>query len=190
MDSHVSEAPLRAVEGGGLAPDGDGWFIVNVADARAYSNERYGDRCRFEGSSRFSDFGLNVHVVRPGQPASLYHREEVQEAFLVLSGSCLAIVEEQERQLVAGDLLHAPAGTAHVLVGTGDTPCVILMIGGRKPLKDPFYPVSDLAAKYGASVEREVDSLAAAYAGSKSEPPTLGPIAPWAESADAATPMI
>ena len=52
------------------------------------------------------------------------------------------------------DDFHCPPDTRHVLVGAGDGPCSILMIGARPD--DPIrYPVSQVAAKYGASVGTE-----------------------------------
>ncbi len=70
----------------------------------------------------FPDFGINIHVLQPGQPNSKYHSESVQEDFLVLSGECLAIIEGEERPLRAWDFVHCPAGTEHVFVGAGDGP--------------------------------------------------------------------
>jgi quercetin dioxygenase-like cupin family protein len=52
----------------------------------------------------------------------------VQEGFLVLSGECTLIVEEEERPLRQWDYFHCPADTRHVIVGAGDGPCAILMI--------------------------------------------------------------
>jgi uncharacterized cupin superfamily protein len=161
----IEEAPLQPGEGGGLAPDGDGWFIVNVAEAAALDTERFGAGVRFEGASRFPELGINVRVLQPGQPASMYHRERAQEAFLVLRGECLAIVEGQERRMRAGDLLHLPPGTAHVLVGAGDAPSAVLMVGARKPDLGLSFPADAAAARYGASVERDTDDRREAYAG-------------------------
>lgn len=48
-----------------------------------------------------------------------------------LSGACTLIVEEQERPLRRWDYFHCPAGTRHVIVGAGDGPCVVLMVGAR-----------------------------------------------------------
>jgi uncharacterized cupin superfamily protein len=163
MQESCPEAPLQRDESGGLTPAGDGWFIVNVAEAQAMHSERFGDGCRFEGATRFPEFGINVRVLPPGKPACLYHRESSQEAFLVLKGECLAIVEEQERRLRAGDFLVTPPGTNHVLVGAGTAPCVILMVGTRKADQELHYPVSPMAARHGASVERATSSLPEAY---------------------------
>jgi uncharacterized cupin superfamily protein len=111
----------------------------------------------------FSDIGVNVRVVWPGDPNALYHSEGVQEGFLVLSGKCTLIVEEEERPLLQWDYFHCPAGTRHVIVGAGDGPCAILMIGAR-PDVDVRYPVSPAAAKYGASAAKETDEPDEAYA--------------------------
>jgi uncharacterized cupin superfamily protein len=164
LNREISEASLAPAEGDALAPQGDGWFIVNVAETQAGDNEVFGARSRFEGDSPFQQFGINVHIVRPGQPASFYHREDAQEAFLVLSGECLAVVEGRERGMRAGDLLYAPPGTAHVLIGAGETPCTILMVGARKHATEHLYPVDPAAAKYGSSVSEETASVEEAYA--------------------------
>ena len=174
----VPEAPLTDSPAG-RAAEQDGWFIVNVAEAAGMHTDRFGAACRFEvAAGRFPEFGINVRVLDPGRPNCLYHRESAQEAFLVLSGDCNAVVEEQERRLRAGDLLYTPPGTAHVLVGAGDVPCAILMVGTRKDPEELLYPVSPVAARHGASVERETSDEEAAYAGVEAEPGPLRRV-PW-----------
>ena len=152
------------------------WFVVNVADAQARKREVRGILVEFDApGDRFPDFGINIRVLEPGQPASLYHRENVQEDFLVLSGECLAIVDGEERRLRAWDFFHCPAGTPHVFVGAGDGPCSVLMVGARSPAKELHYPVNEAAARYGASVEEPTSSPREAYAswGSESTPVQL-----------------
>lgn len=141
------------------------WFIVNVAEAPALLYEQGGTYVRFEPpDARFTDFGINIHVLDPGQPACKYHREEAQEDFLVLQGEALVIIDGQERRLRAWDFVHCPAGTDHVFVGAGDGPCAILMVGARGTDTAVHYPVNDLAAAFGASVSEPTDSPAEAYA--------------------------
>jgi uncharacterized cupin superfamily protein len=164
MREGIEEAPLRA-EDAGLVPDGDGWFIVNVAEASGMASERFGSAAVFEGRAGFPEFGINVRLLAPGQPASMYHREDVQEAFLVLDGECVAIVEDEERPMGKGDLLHCPAGTAHVIVGAGDGPAVVLMVGARRAGRELSFPAGAAAARHGASVEQDTDDAAVAYAG-------------------------
>jgi len=161
----VPEAPLRTTDEG-LVVDGEGWFVVNVGEAAGLRSPEAGIFCSFEPrDARFPDFGINVHIVEPGQPNAVYHAETVQEAFLVLSGECLLVIEEEERRLRAWDFVHVPAGTGHVFVGAGDGPCAILMVGARGPDAGITYPVSPLAARHGASVSTATDSPAEAYSG-------------------------
>ena len=160
----VPEAPLERA-GEGLAPKGEGWFVVNAREARWLDGD-YGAYTRFEGDARFAQLGINIGVLEPGQPACMYHGEEDQEDFLVLSGECLLLVEGEERPLKAWDFVHCPAWTEHVFVGAGSGPCAILMVGARAGGEDGGvrYPVSDVAQKHGAGVEEETTNPPEAYA--------------------------
>ncbi|MFN2472168.1 MAG: cupin domain-containing protein [Gaiellaceae bacterium] len=143
----------------------DGWFVLNLADALAVRFEQNGALYPLEPQeSPFGDLGAHVRVVWPGEPNALYHSEGVQEGFFVLSGECTLIVEEEERPLRQWDYFHCPADTRHVFVGGGAGPCAILMIGARKEMETGRYPVSDVAAKYGASVAKETSDPDEAYA--------------------------
>jgi uncharacterized cupin superfamily protein len=162
----------------------DGWFILNLADALAVRNdEKGGAAYPLEPREQpFNDVGVRVRVLWPGDPNALYHSEGVQEGFLVLSGECTLIVEEAERPLQQWDYFHCPADTRHVIVGAGDGPCAILMIGGR-PDEPILYPVSEVAAKYGASVAKETGNPDEAYA---DWPGEYQPIRlPWPVDSDA-----
>jgi hypothetical protein len=85
-------------------------------------------------------------------------------------------VEGEERLMQQWDYFHCPPGTEHITVGAGDGPCAILMLGARIPGRPIRYPVNEVAAKYGASVEQETTSPREAYAGS---PPPRPARAPW-----------
>ena len=159
----VPEAPSRTTKHG-LVHDGDGWFVVNACDARWRDYGRLGKACDFEGKRRFKQLGLNLSVLSPGEPMSMYHRENHQEGFLVLYGECLLIVEGQERSLKAWDYFHCPAGTAHVIVGAGDAPAVVLAVGARGGRKGIVYPVAPPAVKRAAGVDKETASATEAYA--------------------------
>src|SRR5512133_550196 len=60
-------------------------------------------------------------------------------------------------------LLPLAPWTEHAFVGAGDRPCVILMVGARLS-PEVRYPVSELATRYGASVEKETSDPEQAYA--------------------------
>ena len=143
----------------------DGWFVLNLEDALAVRNEEKGG-ATYPLEAReapFRDVGVKVSVLWPGEPNALYHSEGVQEGFLVLSGECTLIVEEEERPLRQWDYVHCPAETRHIFVGAGDGPCAILMIGAR-PDVGLYYPVSEVAAKHGASAAKDTDEPDEAYA--------------------------
>jgi uncharacterized cupin superfamily protein len=150
-------------DGHGLAPAARGWFVVNLADARAQGSEKVGTWTDLEPPEGFEDFGFGVHVLQPGQANGRYHEEDNQEDFLVLAGECIAIVEEEEHRLKAWDFVHCPRGTRHIFVGAGDGPCAILMAGTRRP--GLLYPVSEVAARHGASVREPTSTSREAYAG-------------------------
>jgi uncharacterized cupin superfamily protein len=82
----------------------------------------------------------------------------------VLFGESTLIVEEDERALRQWDYFHCPADTRRVFVGAGNAPCAILMIGARPEVETLHYPVSEVAARYGASAARETDEPDEAYA--------------------------
>lgn len=161
----MNEASMRETPAG-LVPQGEGWFVLNIAEAAWRRQPRHGAFCTFEGEPRFAELGVNVHVLWPGQPACRYHAEGVQEDFFVLAGDGLVIIEGQERPITAGDFIHCPPGTRHVFVGAGTGPCAILMIGVRKE-PDPglVYPVDPVALRHRAGVTQETRDPKVAYAG-------------------------
>jgi uncharacterized cupin superfamily protein len=174
----TEEARLERVESG-LAPVTAGWFVVNAGDAAWMNNDATEACCIFEsdefvlsGRPDLSEYvkpgaGFALRMLRPGQPAGMYHAESVQEDFLVVMGECIAIIEDQERHLRAWDFVHCPPGVAHTFVGAGDGPCVLVCTGNRDLDDETFrrvYKPSQVAARYGASVERETSSSAEANA--------------------------
>jgi len=173
----VDEARLDDT-GSGLAPTGKGWFVVNVRDTEWMTSDTFGSGCVFESRENwFPQLGINISVLEPGRPNCLYHSESLQEAFLVLSGECRLLVNGEERLLGPWDFFHCPAGVEHVFVGAGDGPCVVLMVGARSEEEKLLYPVSELAARYGASAEDETPEPRVAYAAF--ERPTPGRPAYW-----------
>ena len=182
----MDEARLESSESG-LRPVTDGWFVLNVREAEWWFAESRGARCAFENEYsaspvEFGQLGINVTVLSAGQ-TTLYHAEANQEAFLVISGECTLLVENEERRLRAWDFFHAPPWTEHAFVGVGDDPCVIVMVGART---DPGvrYPASELAVRHGAGVAEETSDWRRAYAGIQwfrpERPPDWDRL-PWAQ---------
>ncbi len=110
--------------------------------------------------------GVNLFILTPGQPMSMYHWEADQEGFLVLSGEALLIVENEERPLRAWDYFHCPPNVSHTIVGAGTGPAAILALGARDQADGDWggYPYSELAMKHDASTEEETTEPKVAYA--------------------------
>ena len=163
--SLVHEAKLIDTPAGRKA-EGAGWFVVNMAEAAAIDTPNAGHAWTFEAEEgRFPHFGINVHVLNPGEPNSKYHAEEGQEAFLVLSGEARLIIGDEERILRQWDFFYSPPWTEHVLVGAGEGPCAVLMVGARNAGEGLIYPHNEIAAKYDGSAEQTTERADEAYAG-------------------------
>jgi uncharacterized cupin superfamily protein len=163
----TDEAKLRQTDAG-LVPESDGWFVVNARRARWLHSEDRSAYSDFEADHPFAQLGISLSVLEPGQPMSMYHWEADQEDFLVISGRATLVIEGQERGLEAWDFVHCPPGAAHVIVGAGDGPCVIVAVGAREHQDDDgwgAYPADATAARLGASAAESTAAPREAYAG-------------------------
>ena len=182
----MTEARL-ADTGSGLTPVTEGWFVVNVRDAEWFSSDTRGAACWFESEYgeppvEFGQLGIHLTLLEPGQ-STVYHAEFSQEAFLILDGECRLLVEGEERLLRPWDFFHCPSWTEHAFVGAGDRACAILMVGARFG-PGVRYPVSELAARYGASVKKETSDPEQVYATAerfRRERPPYWSRLPWAK---------
>ena len=162
----TDEAPLQETEHGRVA-QGDGWFVLNARDAVWIDRGDRGVLCHFEHGTDFPQFGMHIYVLWPKQPMSMYHWEADQEDFLVLAGEALLVIEGEERPLRRWDFVHCPPEASHVIVGAGDSQCLVLAMGARDRSVGPdwgAYPVDETAARHGASVEAETTEPKEAYA--------------------------
>jgi quercetin dioxygenase-like cupin family protein len=172
----VPEAELEETDAG-LLPAANGWYVLNAREAPWLDRAGRAHDMVKQGKADFSQLGIGLTVLEPGQAMSMYHWEADQEDFLVLSGEALAIVEGQERPLRQWDFLHCPAGTSHVIVGAGDGPCIVFAVGARwlHTYRTPegtlagrdnggAYAVDEAALRHGAGVEVETTDADVAYA--------------------------
>ena len=142
--------------------------MLNLGDALAVRNEEKGGARLSAGGSRDAPFA-GLRRQRHGALAGRAERalplgERARGDSSSSRASARSIVEEQERPLRQWDYVHCPAGTRHIFVGAGEGPCAILMIGASPEESDLFYPVSEVAAKYGASAAKETPNPDEAYA--------------------------
>ena len=171
----VPEAPLERVENGVRAA-GDGWYVLNAREVPWFEGELgfFGELEPEE--PRFDQVGVQLGILRPGEPSGMYHGEDAQEDFLVLSGECILLIEGEERPLKQWDFVHCPPWTEHIFVGAGDRPCVLLGVGARRTGRGIRYPVSELALRHGAGVEKETTEPREAYARFAEDTPVPCPV--------------
>ena len=168
----VPEAKLEETEAG-LVPATEGWFVMNVRDARWRDQPGRGHSVpltgadEYEAETFFPMLGMAIRVVNPGEPADTYHWETEQEDFLVLAGEGVLIVDGRERPVKAWDFVHCPPETRHAFVGAGDGPCVILCASSRQFQKDGpwgYYCADETAARHNAASPEETQDNEIAYA--------------------------
>ena len=162
----VDEAKLEQTEHG-LVPKGPGWYVLNARDASWRAAEGRGAYSDLEGELEFEQLGIHLVTLAPGDAMAMYHWEADEENFLVLAGEAVLIIEGKERPLRAWDFVHCPPEVSHVIVGTGDSRCLLLAVGARdKSVGENWgaYPVDETAAKHGASVDEETTEPDDAYA--------------------------
>ena len=68
----VVQAQLVVTEGGRV-PKGDGWFVLNAREAEWWMRSGLGTVCDFEGEPRFPQLGINLILLEPGAPMTMYH---------------------------------------------------------------------------------------------------------------------
>jgi uncharacterized cupin superfamily protein len=169
----VPEAPLEQKEKG-LQATGEGWFVLNAREARWFESD-FGFFGLLEGDESFAQLGFNLGIIRAAEPSGLYHGEDAQEDFLVLSGECLLLIEGEERRLGPWDFVHCPPWTEHIFVGVGDRPCLVAGVGARRTGRGIIYPVNEVALKHRAGVEKETTDPREAYAGFAEDRPVPCP---------------
>jgi uncharacterized cupin superfamily protein len=150
----------------GQVPVGGGWFILNLGEMAWETVHGFGVALGFgapDADPGAPRVGVHIHVLQPGESNGYYHAEDAQEGFLVLSGECVAVIENEERRMRQWDYFHSPPGTEHITVGAGDEPCAILMFGSPDPRRKVEWIANETAAKHGASVAKTTGRDTEAY---------------------------
>ena len=156
----VPEAPLTETDAG-LVAQAHGWFVMNARDARWIERPGRGHNLPFTGwteeeaETYFTQLGVALIRLPPGEPVGTYHWEADAEAFLILSGEGTLVIEGEERAVRQWDFVHCPPGTRHVIVGAGREGCLLIGMSSREHLEEDCaggaYVQDETAARYGAS---------------------------------------
>jgi hypothetical protein len=159
----VPEAPLSRTKYG-LVPEGDGWFVVNARDTRWRDYGPLGAACTFEGKRPFKQVGINLNVLNPGSQCRCITARTTRRGSSCSRATASSSLRAGSGRLKAWDFFHCLGGTAHVIMGAGDRPAVVLAVGARGGRKGIVYLVAAAALEHGAGVEQETTKSAEAYA--------------------------
>jgi uncharacterized cupin superfamily protein len=144
----------------------EAWYVRSVRDSNWWDRGPRGFGAKLV-EDQGAKVGVNLFVLSPGQPMSMYHWEADQEGFLVLSGEAVLIVEDEELTLRRWDYFHCPPGVPHTIVGAGDGSSTIFALGARIDSGNEdggAFPYSEVAMKHNASAEQETNDTQVAYA--------------------------
>jgi mannose-6-phosphate isomerase-like protein (cupin superfamily) len=76
-----------------------------------------------------TSFGINQIVLRPGERGRIHRHVHQEEVYLVLEGRLALIVEGEESELAAGELIRVAPGVRRQLVNRGPDRLVLLALG-------------------------------------------------------------
>jgi mannose-6-phosphate isomerase-like protein (cupin superfamily) len=75
-------------------------------------------------------FGLNLIVLQPGQRGRIHRHARQEEIYVVLAGTLTLLVEDEARELEAGELALVPGHLRRQLVNRQGARLELLAIGG------------------------------------------------------------
>ena len=108
-----------------------------------------------------ADFGVNLVRLPPGTWSSQrYWHSHEDEFVMVLEGEVVAVEEDGDHRLVAGDCIGWKAGVrnGHCLQNRGECDAIYLELGSRQPGVDACdYPDIDMVARPGEPGYRHRD---------------------------------
>jgi uncharacterized cupin superfamily protein len=105
------------------------------------SGVAYG-RIETTGSDRFqtlrrelgvTTFGLNLIRLAPGQRGRIHRHERQEELYVVLEGTLTLVLDGEERDLAAHEVVRVGPDVRRQLVNRGPGPLALLAIGGAEP---------------------------------------------------------
>jgi mannose-6-phosphate isomerase-like protein (cupin superfamily) len=76
-------------------------------------------------------FGINQILLAPGQRGRIHRHRRQEEVYVVLAGTLSLVVEGEELDLGAGEVVRVPAGVRRQIVNRGPGTLSLLALGGH-----------------------------------------------------------
>ena len=80
-----------------------------------------------------STFGINQIVLEPGQRGRIHRHRRQEEVYLVLSGTLSLLIDGEEMELEAGELIRVAPECRRQLANRGPGRLSVLALGGALP---------------------------------------------------------
>jgi len=81
-------------------------------------------------TSPINQCSLAEEILPPGATVTPHHHEVIEEIYYILEGDGMMKIDDEEREVVAGDAIYIPRFASHTLTNTGDGTMKILLICG------------------------------------------------------------
>lgn len=124
-----------------------------------------GSRYRFKalGDATNGAYSLVEETLLDPEGPPLHIHDHEEEAFYVLEGRAVFVVDDERRELGAGDLVIVPRGAPHTLARLGDEDLRMLVITSPAGLEHFFADVQEREAAGAPMDEAAVVQLALEY---------------------------
>jgi uncharacterized cupin superfamily protein/nucleoside-diphosphate-sugar epimerase len=151
-ETPAAPAPAAAAAPAPVAPGPRPACVVAAASVAPESSsypgmtERFGEWIELSDPIGLTQIGISIHVLRPGERASLPHAHSVEEEFCyVLEGAPDLYLDGTLHRLAPGDAVGFPPGTGviHTVINNTASPVRLFVGGHRKAPGDRlFYPLN------------------------------------------------
>lgn len=81
-------------------------------------------------TSPINQCSLAEEILPPGASVTPHHHEVIEEIYYVIEGEGVMRIDDEEREVQAGDAVYIPRFSRHTLTNTGNGPMKILLICG------------------------------------------------------------
>jgi mannose-6-phosphate isomerase-like protein (cupin superfamily) len=81
-------------------------------------------------TSPINQCSLAEEILPPGASVTQHHHEVIEEIYYVIEGEGVMRIDDEEREVEAGDAVYIPRFSRHTLTNTGNGPMKILLVCG------------------------------------------------------------
>ncbi|HEY9436590.1 MAG TPA: cupin domain-containing protein [Blastocatellia bacterium] len=81
-------------------------------------------------TSPINQCSLAEEILPPGASVIPHHHEVIEEIYYVIEGEGMMRIDDEEREVEAGDAIYIPRFSRHTLTNTGNGPMKILLVCG------------------------------------------------------------